>query len=58
MSQTMKAEKTVMLVRYSMRTPKPAKKQKLDKASKDDVHPRKKAIAFVNDVIVIEDPAC
>lgn len=58
MSQTMKAEKTEILVRYSMRTPMPAKKQKLERASSDEVQPRKKAMAFVNDVIVMDEPAC
>lgn len=56
-SQTMKAENTDRLVRNSIRTPKPAKAQKLDRASKDDVHPKKKAIALVTEVIVTEDPA-
>jgi len=41
-----------------MRTPSPAKKQKLERASREEVQPRKKAIAFVKDVIVIDDPAC
>lgn len=36
----------------------PAKKQKLDRASSEAVHPKKKAIAFVNEVIVIDEPAC
>lgn len=58
MSQTMKAEKTVMLVKYSMMTPRPAKKQKLESASSDEVQPRKKAMAFVNEVIVMDEPAC
>lgn len=38
--------------------PIPAKKQKLDRASREAVHPKKKAIAFVNEVIVIDEPAC
>ena len=41
-----------------MMTPRPAKKQKLERASSEEVQPRKKAIAFVKDVIVIEEPAC
>ena len=41
-----------------MRTPRPAKKQKLERASNEEVHPRKNAIEFVNDVIVIDEPAC
>lgn len=58
MSHTMKAENTEILVRYSIRIPRPAKKQKLERASSEDVHPRKKAMALVNEVIVMEDPAC
>ena len=58
MSQTMNAEKTVMLVRYNMRIPRPAKKQKLESASSEEVHPRKNAIALVKEVIVMEEPAC
>ena len=46
-----------MLEKKSIRTPIPAKKQKLDKAGREEVHPRKKAQAFVNEVIVIEVPA-
>jgi hypothetical protein len=41
-----------------MRIPIPAKKQKLESASREAVHPRKNAIAFVNEVIVIDEPAC
>lgn len=36
---------------------KPAQKQKDDRASSEVVVPVKKAIAFVNEVIVIEGPA-
>ena len=56
-SQTMKAEKTVILAKNKAITPSPQKKQKLDRASMEVVHPRKKAAALVNDVIVIEAPA-
>jgi hypothetical protein len=38
--------------------PRPANRQNEERASKDDVVPRKKAIEFVNEVIVTEDPAC
>lgn len=57
-SQTINAVKMVILVKYSIRTPKPLKKQKLAKASREEVQPKKKAMAFVNDVIVIDEPAC
>ena len=53
----MKAEKIVTLAKKSAITPSPQKKQKLDKASMDDVHPRKKAAALVKEVIEIEAPA-
>ena len=36
----------------------PAKKQKLERASRELEQPRKNAIALVNEVIVIEEPAC
>jgi hypothetical protein len=58
MSHTINAAKTEILVKYNMRTPSPAKKQKLESASREEVQPRKKAMAFVKDVIVIEEPAC
>lgn len=45
------------LARKRAMTPSPQKKQKLDRASMDEVQPRKKAAAFVNDVTVIEAPA-
>lgn len=48
----------VMLVKKSISTPNPAKKQKLERASREEVHPKKKAIAFVKEVIVMEAPAC
>lgn len=57
MSHTMKAEKTLIAVRNSIRIPIPAKKQKLESASSEELQPRKKAIAFVKEVIVIEEPA-
>jgi hypothetical protein len=44
--------------RYNINTPTPANKQKLLNASKDVVAPSQKAITFVNEVIVIEGPAC
>jgi len=53
----MKAEKIVMLVKKSAMTPSPQKKQKLERASIDEVQPRKKAAALVNEVMVIEAPA-
>jgi hypothetical protein len=53
----MKAEKIVTLAKNSATTPSPQKKQKLERASIEDVHPKKKAAALVNDVIVIEAPA-
>lgn len=53
----MKAENIVMLEMKRATTPRPQKKQKLDKASIDEVQPRKKAAAFVKVVIVIEAPA-
>ena len=56
-SQTMKAEKMEILVRYSIITPNPAKKQKLFNASNEEVQPKKKAIALVAEVIVIDEPA-
>lgn len=56
-SQTINAEKIVMLEKNRAITPSPQKKQKLDKASIDEVHPRKKAAALVNDVIVMDAPA-
>jgi hypothetical protein len=45
-----------MLETYRKSTPRPAKKQKLLRASREVVHPRKKATEFVKDVIVIEEP--
>ena len=53
----MKAEKTVILAIKSIKTPIPQKKQKLERASSEEVHPRKKATPFVNEVIEIEAPA-
>jgi len=53
----MKAEKTVILEKYRNNMPRPANMQKLLRASKEEVHPKKKAIAFVKEVIVIEAPA-
>jgi len=53
----MKAEKTEMLVRYSIVTPNPAKKQKLFNASNEEAQPKKKAMALVAEVIVIDEPA-
>jgi len=47
----------VMLAKNKAITPRPQKKQKLDNASREDVHPRKKATPFVNEVIEIETPA-
>jgi len=58
MSQTMKAANTEILDKKSMMTPSPAKKQKLERASREEVQPRKNAMALVKDVMVIEDPAC
>ena len=54
----MNAENTVQLVKYNVRTPRPAKKQKLESASSELEQPRKKAIALVSEVIVIDEPAC
>lgn len=56
-SHTIKAEKTEMLDKKSMSTPTPAKKQKLESAVKDEEQPKKKAIALVTEVMVIEEPA-
>lgn len=56
-SQTMNAENIVILVKNKAITPNPQKKQKLERASIDDVHPRKKAAAFVNEVMEMEAPA-
>jgi len=56
-SQTIKAEKTVILAKKSMSTPRPQKKQKLERASREEVHPKKKATPLVKDVIVMEAPA-
>lgn len=56
-SQTIKAEKMVRLAKNSAMTPSPQKKQKLERAYVDDVHPRKNAAALVKEVIVIEEPA-
>jgi hypothetical protein len=53
----MKAEKSDKLVRKSIRIPNPAKKQKLDRASREEVQPKKKAMALVTEVMVTEDPA-
>lgn len=53
----MKAEKMVILAMKSIITPSPQKKQKLDKASKEEVQPKKKATPFVKEVIEIEAPA-
>ena len=53
----MKAEKTVTLAKNKAMTPSPQKKQKLERASIDEVHPRKKAAAFVNEVMEMEAPA-
>lgn len=36
----------------------PAKKQKLDRASRDEEVPTKKAIMLTAEVMVIDDPAC
>lgn len=52
----MNVEKIVKLVKYKKITPTPAKRQKLDNALIDELIPIKKAIAFVREVIVIEDP--
>ena len=56
-SQTMKAEKMVRLAKNKAMTPSPQKKQKLERAAVDDVHPRKNAAALVKEVMVIEEPA-
>jgi len=56
-SQNMKAEKREILVRNSISIPKPAKKQKLDSACREDVQPKKKAMAFVTEVMVTDEPA-
>lgn len=53
----MKAEKTVILAMNNMITPRPQKKQKLERASREEVHPKKKAIALVKEVIEMEAPA-
>lgn len=57
-SHTIKEAKTEILVRYSMIIPRPANKQKLERASSDPMHPKKNAMAFVKEVIVIDEPAC
>ena len=49
--------KVVMLDKYRKMIPRPAKKQKLDRAYSEVVHPRKNATKFVKDVMVIEEPA-
>lgn len=53
----MKAEKMVTLAKNKAKTPRPQKKQKLDRASRDDVQPRKNATPLVNEVMEIEAPA-
>jgi hypothetical protein len=53
----MNAENTVKLVMNNIIIPRPAKKQKLDKASRDDKVPKKKAMALVIEVIVTDEPA-
>jgi len=57
MSQTMKAENMVTLAKNKATTPRPQKKQKLERASMEEVQPKKNAAAFVKDVMVIEAPA-
>ena len=57
-SQTRNELKMVTVVAKSIKTPTPVKKQKDCKLWKLDVHPRKKAMALVKDVMVIDDPAC
>lgn len=44
--------------KYSIRTPTPAKRQKLLRASKEVVAPIQNAITLVKEVIVMEGPAC
>lgn len=53
----MAAEKIVRTERYRQQTWTQAKKQKLLRASRDVKPPKKKARAFVKEVIVIEGPA-
>ena len=53
----MKAENTVILATKSIKTPRPQKKQKLERASREDVQPKKKATPLVKEVIEIEAPA-
>jgi len=53
----MNAEKIVILAKNRAITPNPQKKQKLERASIDEVHPKKNAAAFVKDVMEIEAPA-
>jgi hypothetical protein len=53
----MKAENIVTLAKNKAMTPSPQKKQKLERAAIEEVHPRKNAAAFVNEVMEIEAPA-
>jgi hypothetical protein len=57
MSQTINAEKIVILAKNKAITPSPQKKQKLERASMDDVHPKKNAAALVKEVMEIDAPA-
>jgi len=53
----MKAENKERLVRNNIIMPIPANRQKLESASREELVPKKNAIAFVTEVIVTEDPA-
>ena len=57
MSQTTVAKKNVMILRYWIRTHTVAKRQKLRRASRDEIVPSANADAVVSEVIVIAGPA-
>lgn len=57
MSQIINELNMVILVTNNMRTPRPAKKQKELKDWRLEEHPKKKARAFVKEVIEILAPA-
>ena len=58
MSHTTAAKKRVIMLKYCTTMQTVAKRQKLLRASSDDIMPRAKAEAVVRDVMVIAGPAC
>ena len=58
MSQTTAARKNVIVLMYSTMTQTDENRQKLRRASIEDIVPSAKAEAVVRDVIVMAGPAC